>query len=234
MHLTEQPHDLLASSSTPEAAAAVVVSITSPVLDTTSVPKIFSWSDMPCQGEDLMSTSSSSSSFESLDYSDDSSQEDDDEQDVPPAPPLDDAAITGSPRSCIQHDLNVYDAAAKSRSAALRRVSFEPVLHVRTYDVILGDHPCCVGGMALECAWEHAEDEELVDLELAEGHSAKRRMGQLQLNYSQRRQRLQATTGLTSCQLLQEEFKIRAARKPVSMMRKAPTLQQLKEAVDDA
>lgn len=222
---TEKPQDVLFAFGNNSSNSESVVSITAPVMDTTS--KIFGWSDFPCQGQDLMSVSSSVSSFDTLDYSDDSSQE----EDEVPAAPLETSA---SPRSSIVHNLDAFTSSASTtkKHQRKRRVSFEPVLHVRTYDVILGDHPCCVGGMALQCAWEHNPEEELVDLEMAEQHSSKRRMGQLQMNYSDRRKRLSATTGLSSCQLLQEEFKIRAARQPAktvrsNMMKKAPTLQSL-------
>jgi len=242
MIVTEQPHDLLFAWISSTGKEETVVSITAPspaVMDgpSSTVPKIFSWSDFPCQGEDL--SMHSTPSLVSLDYSDDSSEEEDycDESEVvptPPAAPQLTPTTTTSPRSIMQHDLDascgVLRITKHNSNNHKRRVSFDPVLHVRTHDVILGDHPCCVGGMALQCAWEHCPQEELLDLELAQQHSRQRRMGQLQLSYSQRRQRLQATTGMNSCELLREEFKIRAAREPsttVRSMHKAPTLQQL-------
>ena len=241
MIVTEQPHDLLfAWMSSTGKDEETVVSITAPspaVMDgaSSTVPKIFSWSDFPCQGD-------STPSLESLDYNDDSSEEEDYYESevvgVPPTPPAAPqlTPTTTSPISIMQHDLDAASCILRitkhtNNSHKKRRVvSFDPVLHVRTHDVILGDHPCCVGGMALQCAWDHCPQEELLDLELAQQHSQQRRMGQLQLSYSQRRQRLQATTGLNSCELLREEFKIRAAREPsttVRSMHKAPTLQQL-------
>ena len=211
------------------------MSITLPVTDVVGSSKTFSWSDFPCQGHDLLLLASSRSlaSFDSLDYTDDDdSSHDSDETDCSKA-----ACPTSSPRSTMMVRHLQVDACASSHIIQAlppprRVVSFDPVMRVRTYDVILGDHPCCVGGMALQCSWEHAPEDELMDLDLAEQYSSKRRMGQLQLNYSQRRHRLSATTGLTAFELLQEEFKIRAAGQPTlavrsNMLKRPPTLQSL-------
>ena len=88
-----------------------------------------------------------------------------------------------------------------------RAVSFSSVLEVRTYNVTLGDHPCCSGGMALTCDWDHSGSE-LVDLEVFEAHSLKRRKEGLRLNYGERRQRLVETTGLSTARLLQIEYEL--------------------------
>lgn len=212
--------------------------------------KIFGWSDFPCQGHDLLPVPSRSilTSFDSsLDLMDDDSSQDScsDDSDCSSLVGASSAAAasqfacsSSSPRTTMVHhldDTTTKPSSSISSSATTKRagISFDPVLQVRTFDVTLGDHPCCVGGMALENSWEYFDA--LLDLELAEQHSTKRRMGELQLNYTQRRQRLSASTGLTSCQLLQEEFQIRAARQPSlvvvrsnsMLLKRAPTLQSL-------
>lgn len=89
-----------------------------------------------------------------------------------------------------------------------RKVSFSNVLCIRTYEVTLGDHPCCVGGMALTCGWAYAEDDECIDLDVYERYAPKRPMRELRLSYHERRCRLQAATGLSPAELLQLEYNL--------------------------
>lgn len=94
-----------------------------------------------------------------------------------------------------------------SRDTPRRSVSFSDTVELRMYNVTLGDHPLCRGGMALQCDWDHAGSE-MIDLEAFELHSNKRRKEELRLNYGERRQRLVDTTGLSTARLLQIEYKL--------------------------
>lgn len=208
----------------------------SPLLDlgnSSGDTKNYSWLDLPCQGQGLViqhSLDSSSLSFDSFnDIADKGYKHREDQVDELERSSSSLANTTtshckipSSPRSSIQHDLdrplNECTTCPKS-SMKQRSVSFAPILCVRTYDVILGDHPCCVGGMALQCSWIRCGPDEIIDMEVAEQYSSKRRMGQLQLSYAQRKNRLQVTTGMTSCQLLKEEFKIRTTQTPLMIVR---------------
>ena len=189
----------------------------------------FGWSDFPCQGDDLMEEQQ----LQLCDF-------------VPPPPSIrkfsccrEDVkmGLPPSPRSSIQHDL---DAACQSlpvvrKASHDRRVSFSPVMQVRTHNVILGDHPCCSGGMALQCGWESAETE-LINLDLHERYTIKRSMAQLRLSYAKRRERLQEVTGLSGSQLLQEEYKLVCCTaqdgEPSFVLRHAPTLRQIASSSD--
>lgn len=94
-----------------------------------------------------------------------------------------------------------------SSSSHKKKVSFAPILTIRTHPVELTDHPCCRGGMALQLSWDHDEPE-LCDLDIFETHSPKRRSHELRLNYSSRRERLQECTGLSGAELLRLEYEI--------------------------
>jgi hypothetical protein len=94
----------------------------------------------------------------------------------------------------------------KSTKSNQKKVSFSSILEIRTHSLVLGDHPSCLGGMALECGWNRCEDPEIVDLKTFENASTKRRGSALRLCYSQRLERLQEATGLNGSQLLQMEY----------------------------
>lgn len=87
------------------------------------------------------------------------------------------------------------------------RVSFDTAIQVRTHDLELGDHPCCLGGMALQCGWAYSEDT-IVDLNTHESHALKRRGNELRLSFRQRRKRLQEVTGLNGAELLRLEYRL--------------------------
>jgi hypothetical protein len=94
----------------------------------------------------------------------------------------------------------------KSIKSNEKKVSFSSILEIRTHSLVLGDHPSCIGGMALECGWNRGEDQKIIDLDTFENSSPKRESSALRLNYSQRLERLQEATGLTGSQLLQMEY----------------------------
>ena len=106
-----------------------------------------------------------------------------------------------------------------------QRVSFAPLVRVRTHTIVLGDHPLCSGGMAMQLGWESSKTQYVplhsaslsrrddnnassswTMLRSTHYHQTKRSLSQLRLNYQQRRQRLMELTGYTSCQLLHQEY----------------------------
>ena len=120
----------------------------------------------------------------------------------PPSP-------TSTARYADLDDVSVRSKTAFVKAASpiekKRKVRFASALEVRTYEVILGDHPCCRGGMALQCGWCYSEPE-LVNLDVHEEHSPHRRMDELRLSFYARRDRLQEVTGMSGSNLLQAEY----------------------------
>lgn len=99
----------------------------------------------------------------------------------------------------------------KKRRIISKSVKFASSLEIRTYSVILGEHPCCIGGLALQCGWDYNETPEIVDLEIYEQQKTRRgirRPHDYRLSYSGRRDRLQIATGMSMNQLLHEEYQI--------------------------
>lgn len=84
-----------------------------------------------------------------------------------------------------------------------RRVRFAPLMRVRTHTLVLGDHPLCTGGMALQLGWESSGTQYVP---LKSSPPQKRNLNAFRLSYAQRRDRLQHLTGLTGSQLLHEEY----------------------------
>lgn len=162
----------------------------------------FSWSDFPILGRgaeadaslppDLVmeDTWSSSSSEVASDTSSDTSST---------TPPLEvDETET----------VTAVDSESSSKNSR-RKVRFSSVLRIRTLPVTLGDHPCCVGGMALTTDWsddEEEEDEECIDLDVYERFAHRRVAAELRLSYQERRDRLVAATGWSPSELLQREY----------------------------
>jgi hypothetical protein len=111
------------------------------------------------------------------------------------------------------------------RDKASKKVKFAGFLEIRTHSLVLGDHPCCVGGMALEFGWRHLPDSEIVDLQVFEEVSLKRRNGQLRLDYGERRELLQEATGFTGSQLLQQEYELVCGCAPM-LLHHTPSISQ--------
>jgi hypothetical protein len=109
-----------------------------------------------------------------------------------------------------------------------KKVSFSSILEIRTHSLVLGDHPSCIGGMALECGWNQCKDPEIVDLDTFENASTKQRTSALRLDYSQRLERLQEATGLTGSQLLQMEYeRVCGGAAPLMLLQDTPTCDSL-------
>ena len=123
-----------------------------------------------------------------------------------------------SRRSSLSVSTLAEEEAAILKKGNQRKVRFSPVLSIRTLDVTLGDHPCCVGGMALTCGWTHTEEDECIDLDVYERYAPKRSMHELRLSYHERRCRLQAAMDLSPAQLLQLEYEMVCAA-PMNVLR---------------
>jgi hypothetical protein len=90
-----------------------------------------------------------------------------------------------------------FRSASQNKNARKRRrIRFAELAQVRTHETILGDHPVCSDGLALQCGWAYAETE-YTPLSAA-GEKKVRRLDQMT-----RRQRLREVTGMSHVQLLQ-------------------------------
>jgi hypothetical protein len=141
---------------------------------------LLSWCDIPCQGDDLLFCHT-----DNLDT-------------CPclPSPPPD------SPRFVLG-----WNARKVTREQQHRRVvSFAPKIHVRVHETVLGDHPACTGRFALDLGWNYNEEE--WDLPQEEVPTSHKTMAQLRLTFAKRSERLRNVTGLTTYQLLQEEYQL--------------------------
>lgn len=117
-----------------------------------------------------------------------------------------------------------------------KEVRFSNVLRIRTLEVTLGDHPCCVGGMALTCDWTTADQDECIDLDVYERYAPKRSIRELRLSYHERRCRLQASTGLSPAQLLQLEYAMvcaEAEQQPLHLLRPSASVSSLHQLSAD-
>ena len=129
---------------------------------------------------------------------DDESRDDNDEYAFarPPSP------------NCVEHNLNsVISPNKREPNKRPRRVSFAPAVEICTYEVILGVHPFCDEGMALECGWAHS-DVEVVDLEVYEQRSRHRPISELYLDFFARQDRLSKVTGMTPSELFRMEYEL--------------------------
>jgi hypothetical protein len=84
-----------------------------------------------------------------------------------------------------------------------RSVRFASAVHVRTYTVMVGDHPCCIDGMAIQLGWESNDSTTTLR------NHTKSKKEATRLSYAQRVQRLHAVTGLTYSQLWLEEYSLK-------------------------
>ena len=165
----------------------------------------FSWSDLPCQGDFLIDWKQLRSSLQEQEQV---TSEPRKHAAYPAAPP--------SPRSLSEEllcELNHHS----TDSPPKKTVRFAEVAQIRTYDVILGDHPSCRGGMALQLGWSHGGTE-LVQFEIYEEASRHRNMVQLHLSFFHRRERLRHLTGMSGCELLRAEYELLFEKETVSMI----------------
>mmetsp|Transcript_63119 Transcript_63119/g.70685 ORF Transcript_63119/g.70685 Transcript_63119/m.70685 type:complete len:216 (+) Transcript_63119:132-779(+) len=120
----------------------------------------FSWSDFPMMKEDnkryAFSSSSSSSSSSSLcNHSHSSST-------------LSDFSSTSSSMNLLDES-STSSSSTGTASSSRRNVRFSPHLAVRTYNLVLGDHPLGSNGLAIEHGWDYDSQEgEKVEMHLRE------------------------------------------------------------------
>jgi hypothetical protein len=177
----------------------------------------FGWSDFPCQGDDLFPSSASFVDEAATSSSSSSSLLSDS---IPRTPPpsvptwKQSIAPPPSPTSCCtilegaEEEEEILPSKVEmpitERPAERRRVRFAPVTRVRTHTLVLGDHPLCTGGMALQLGWA-SSGTQYVPLR-SHPCPKKRNLNSFRLSYQQRRDRLQRLTGLSGSQLLHEEY----------------------------
>ena len=76
--------------------------------------------------------------------------------------------LDGSPSSI---DLSLSTTTREDLSSQ-RNVRFSQHLKVRTYNLVLGDHPLCSNGLAIEHGWDYdSHHGEKIDMQLHEGAS---------------------------------------------------------------
>jgi hypothetical protein len=94
----------------------------------------------------------------------------------------------------------------ESRSPPSRSVSFSNLVDIKTLHITVGEHPCCVQGLALTNDWSTQSDEVV----LLDEHSSrpKRKLIQLRMDYFQRRERLCDCMGISSSDLLWKEHEL--------------------------
>jgi hypothetical protein len=99
-----------------------------------------------------------------------------------------------------------FETVSRKRKTGTKTLTFADDMEVRTYSVIVGDHPCCMGGLALQCGWDYSDATAKVDF--GQHQKNLRRPHDFRLTYCERRERLEETTGMNPNQLLHEEFRI--------------------------
>lgn len=85
-----------------------------------------------------------------------------------------------------------------------RYVTFDRV-EIRVHALILGDHPCCVDGMALGLGWEHSRKKKVMHIDEFEKLKADRRPLE-RLSVMERKDRLKQAGGIQE-QVLKKAFK---------------------------
>mmetsp|Transcript_11814 Transcript_11814/g.14731 ORF Transcript_11814/g.14731 Transcript_11814/m.14731 type:complete len:301 (+) Transcript_11814:140-1042(+) len=94
-------------------------------------------------------------------------------------------SAAATPRSALK--TTMYNTAKEAKRNS-KSVSFKNV-HIREYDIILGDHPCCSCGPALSLGWDHS-DTKIVEIgHFERTHSPRRSRRQLKMG-SQLREKI--------------------------------------------
>jgi len=148
-----------------------------------------------------------------------SSDDDDDDDDDNDDDELDNQE-TGYPVTAAQQA-----SLRKRNSPSKKHVSFSRFIRIRSHKTIVGDHPCCHGGMALTCDWDLAGDDEMVALDLFEALSLKRKSDELRLSFGERRERLQAA-GLSPSEIVQQESELNFGFSLNSKLHVSPSVQR--------
>jgi hypothetical protein len=115
---------------------------------------------------------------------------------IPPSPTTVCATISKEVRFEEEDAVMTMDIPKTTR----RSVRFASEVSVRTHSVMVGDHPCCMDGMAIELGWESRDG----TATLRQHRKCKKEAPRL--SYAQRVQRLHMVTSLTYRQLWLEEY----------------------------
>lgn len=167
----------------------------------------FGWSDLPCQGEqvEFETTASADKSYP--------------QSPLPPSPPSPTSTILR--KSFLEEEVasdcssdsddDVVVPVVKSKTAWAHKprvggVWFSDIVEIRTHEITVGFHPCAKSGLAMSCDWSY--EESYSNLEVHEDNSLKRRSNELRLSYMERKQRLLEVTGVSPCELLEQEYAV--------------------------
>ena len=99
-------------------------------------------------------------------------------------------------------------SSTSTSSSSKKGVRFAPSPNVRTYSVVLGDHPLCDDGLAIELGWEYCDDSDhktLIDINQHKGACQKR-------SYLSRKQLLLDVAGCTKEELDQRSRELEAKK----------------------
>ncbi len=124
--------------------------------------------------------------------------------------PINDDASMGLSMSTSESTFASTSTSASSLESAssTKSVRFAPSPNVRTYSVVLGDHPLCDDGLAIELGWEYCDDADEnthLDNTLHRGKCQKR-------SYLSRKQLLLDVAGCTKEELNQRSRELEAKK----------------------
>ena len=143
---------------------------------------------------------------------------------TPPNPPI------SSPTTVcatISHDIafpqDLMDTTTTAKGC--RRVHFLPWVHVRTHTLVVGDHPCCHLGMAMQLGWESSNGEpEALHYQAKETPTPR-------LSFPERVQRLHLDTDLSYFQLFLDDLRLCPDNRTMSTERRDETYNLRQESI---
>lgn len=130
---------------------------------------------------------------------------------IPNHPMSDDASMqlsTSTSASTFSSTSTSSSETSINSNTSKKTVRFAPSSHVRTYSVVLGDHPLCDDGLAIELGWEYCDDVNQnmqIDNNLHKGTCQKR-------SYLSRKQLLLDVAGCTKEELDQRSRELEAKK----------------------
>ena len=143
----------------------------------------FSWSDFPMVVEESPSYHTTSASSSSPSFDDDSSSSLSPSSSSPSSPSSSASLCSLASSSCSSNSSSTTSLESTNANTVSRKrrqennsnynnnknVRFSQHLQVRTYNLVLGDHPLCNDGLAIEMGWDYdSEQGENIDLQLHE------------------------------------------------------------------
>ena len=69
-----------------------------------------------------------------------------------------------SGNSCINDSENISSKENELPASGKKNVRFASSPHVRTYSLVLGNHPLCDDGLAIELGWDYSEEEHNINM----------------------------------------------------------------------